>query len=216
MEKRFRTKKIGDPYERKEGIREQSRRVLVVVEGEVTEFEYFKKIRTSLRLPEENLKITHANCTTPIEIVKAAIQRKNTGAAEVYDEVWCVFDVEAKVDQQCRHGMENAVQNAIENGIGVAISNPCFELWIYLHKVDHQSPVTSERVQSLCKKEKLVDEKRLLNLDQLMQFRAVACKRAEQLEAKHRREGKKQVIDQNPSSGVYKLIHKIKEAFPGN
>jgi hypothetical protein len=43
------------------------------------------------------------------------------------DEFWCVFDVEWPRNHP---GLLEAVQQAQANGIYLAISNPCFELWL--------------------------------------------------------------------------------------
>ena len=44
-----------------------------------------------------------------------------------YDAVWCVFDVDEHPQ------IADARQMARANGIELAISNPCFELWLLLH-----------------------------------------------------------------------------------
>jgi hypothetical protein len=45
------------------------------------------------------------------------------------DQVWCVFDVDENTDDQ----LQKAKKEACKNRIGIAISNPCFEIWYYLH-----------------------------------------------------------------------------------
>ena len=40
-----------------------------------------------------------------------------------YDQVWCVFDIDE------HRLIPEAKQQAVANGIELAISNPCFELW---------------------------------------------------------------------------------------
>ena len=47
-----------------------------------------------------------------------------------FDELWCVFDV----DQH--EGLAEAISDARNNSINVAVSNPCFELWLVLHLRD--------------------------------------------------------------------------------
>jgi hypothetical protein len=44
-----------------------------------------------------------------------------------YDEVWCVFDV----DEHPK--LNEAGQLASARGIELAVSNPCFELWLLIH-----------------------------------------------------------------------------------
>ena len=50
------------------------------------------------------------------------------------DEFWCVFDVEWPRNHP---GLGEAIKQARENQIRLAVSNPCFELWLILHFQDH-------------------------------------------------------------------------------
>jgi hypothetical protein len=51
-----------------------------------------------------------------------------------FDQVWCVFDVDDFGDD-----VRAAVTIAKRRGVSLAVSNPCFELWLLLHFVDHTS-----------------------------------------------------------------------------
>ena len=59
-------------------------------------------------------------------------RRQRSGSTQY----WCVFDVEAPKQH---HWLLEAVQMAHDNGIHVAVSNPCFELWLLLHYIDRES-----------------------------------------------------------------------------
>jgi RloB-like protein len=50
-------------------------------------------------------------------------------AVDDYDQVWCVLDVDD-------FDFGEALAAAHRNDINLAISNPCFELWLLLHHVD--------------------------------------------------------------------------------
>lgn len=39
-----------------------------------------------------------------------------------------------------------------QNGVRVARSNPCFELWLILHETDHDRPESSDGIQRTLKK----------------------------------------------------------------
>ena len=62
-----------------------------------------------------------------------------------YDEVWCVFDVDAHPH------LPDAKQKAEANRIKMAISNPCFELWLLLHFQDQRAHIERDQVQSACR-----------------------------------------------------------------
>ncbi|MDO5287754.1 MAG: RloB family protein, partial [Actinomycetia bacterium] len=65
----------------------------------------------------------------PSSLVEAASKDKESGRYDV-DEYWCVFDVEAPKP----HGdLRKALEGAKGGRIRLAVSNPCFELWLLLH-----------------------------------------------------------------------------------
>ena len=63
-----------------------------------------------------------------------------------FDFVWCVFDSDD------HPGIPAAKQQARDNGINLAISNPCFEIWILLHFQDHRSHVQRQTLRGMCRK----------------------------------------------------------------
>lgn len=67
----------------------------------------------------------------PKRLIKLAARYavRNSGC---YDEVWCVIDVD-------EFDIEPTVRLAKESGVRLAVSNPCFELWLFLHQEDYNS-----------------------------------------------------------------------------
>ena len=61
---------------------------------------------------------------------------------EEQDQVWVVFDR----DEHER--FDEAVSLCEANGIGVARSNPCFEVWLILHMVDYDRQDDRHRVKN--------------------------------------------------------------------
>jgi hypothetical protein len=189
---------------------EQRKRFLIVVEGEATEKQYLEAIRRSLRLPEGNLEIVHEGCTSPKEIVAAAKKKKAAQKSDPYDAVWCVFDV----DQNTPQTLSEAFQMAKANKIFIALSNPCFELWLLLHEKEHTASISTKEVQHKCFELGLVNEKHIQKPDELLQKCSVARQRAKRLDDMHEQNGTTGHAKQNPSTGVYKLIDAIYKAFP--
>lgn len=72
------------------------------------------------------------------EMKKAGEREANTKKDEYlrYDEVWCVFDIDDHPK------IADARQQARDNGIDLAISNPCFELWVLLHFQDQRAHIS--------------------------------------------------------------------------
>jgi hypothetical protein len=117
-----------------------------------------------------------------------------------YDEVWCVFDIDE------HPGVSEAKQQARDNGIEVAISNPCFELWILLHFRDQRAHIDRAAVQREC-------ANYLPRFEKKVPFAAVhlnysdALRRASDLDAWQQSRGSEGA---NPSTGVHRLTEKIK------
>lgn len=87
----------------------------------------------------------HRGVGVPITIAEKAVQfaqaegvsknrRRRKNSFEERDEVWAIFDR----DEHDR--FDEAVDLCRLNGIGVARSNPCFEVWLILHEADYDRP----------------------------------------------------------------------------
>jgi hypothetical protein len=197
-------------------LKKQNPRFLIVSEGEVTERQYLASIRRSLRASGNDIDFVPPGPTSPVEIVKRALdlRKKATAEKDPYDFVWCVFDVESKVDQKARPRLSDAIAMAQTLKINIALSNPCFELWILLHMVQQEAWIGSDQVQSLCSSLGLVVHKEIQAPDQLIEKFAVARGRAVSLEEKHSREFKLRLEERDPGSSVYRLVDAIYGAFP--
>ncbi len=106
---------------------------LVVCEGE-TEVDYLCELARSLRI---HVHICKGDGTDPKSIVNTA-KRKSKDDGVKYDKVFCVFD---------RDNDLSAFLKAVElckfsNFIPI-VSNPCFELWPYLHFQMRESGIGS-------------------------------------------------------------------------
>jgi hypothetical protein len=191
----------------------QEKRFLVVVEGAVTEPEYIEAVRRSRRMRSIAIQIETGH-TEPIGIVnQAKSMMERARKTDQYDQVWCVFDSETKQTQRCRKGLLEAINSAGHargGSIGLAISNPCFELWIWLHEHDQNAWIASTDIQAKCTR---VVDKHIVNVDELLKLYPDAQRRAKQLDERHEQDNRTPE-DRNPSSGIYKLIDAIYETFP--
>jgi hypothetical protein len=120
---------------RRNPFRDPRPTVLIVCEGGETERQYFEKFARHHK--NALIKVEVADRTgVPFSLVeytkdyKREIEKKARRQMDqniAYDSVWCVFDV----DQHPR--IPDAKVMAAANDINLAISNPCFELWLVLH-----------------------------------------------------------------------------------
>ncbi len=145
-----RHRRSGPPRPRNIPRRQARHQILVFVEGKRTEDGYFK----SWWRRNQDKVIVHVDefNGTPMALVERAVARKKHEEREerrergkAHDEVWCVFDVDTHPK------MEEAVELAGRHDIKVAVSNPCFELWLVLHYQDQTASVKVREVQKLAK-----------------------------------------------------------------
>lgn len=175
-------------------------------EGERTEPDYIGALK---QLPEVratraitvDVDIRHGQ---PMELVEMAMNR--TG--DEIDEVWCIFDVEAPTPHEHLH---RAIESADRNGILLARSNPCFELWLLLHDGDENGYLTTEAAE---RKSRARDGRAGKSIDgsRYVPRRNEAIRRADILAVRHARNDVAQ-LDDNPSSTVGELVKSIDPAW---
>lgn len=72
-----------------------------------------------------------------VDRLKAAFTAvKRRGEIQSGDEFWVCLDTDHHVRDTHLRGTLEALRNARQAGFELAISNPCFELWLLLHHVD--------------------------------------------------------------------------------
>ena len=120
-------------------VRTPKRTFLVFCEGEKTEPAYLEALKrdpavrdvasVDIRVDEET------SGSVPLTLVEAAVKARARSSGEdgEIDEVWCIFDVEWPRNHP---NLNRARVRARESGVRVAVSNPCFELWLALHFED--------------------------------------------------------------------------------
>ena len=173
------------------------------MEGKNSEPDYFRGLKQLPHIRESTAVSValHPEHGVPLTLVEMAIERS---ADPEIDSCWCVFDVEWPVNHP---NLQQAVSLAQRHGIGTAISNPCFELWLLLHYQDCGKFLHTRHAETLSMRAdgrsgKSVDP------DLYLQNRAVAAQRAEALDRRHAQNGCALPHD-NPSSGMYRLLRAL-------
>jgi hypothetical protein len=190
---------------RKIETRRPRKTLVIYCEGERTEPVYLEALK---RRPEVrnvasvDLRI-EAEHGMPEALVSSAIKARKKSVDEEgeVDEFWCVFDVEWPRNHP---RLREAVQQARNNSIELAISNPCFELWLILHFERRSSWLDNDDARKLRRQ---LDGASGKNLDpsKYMPFVRDAMDNAIALAQRHSRDGTGFPQD-NPSSGMYLLI----------
>jgi hypothetical protein len=192
-------------------VLEPRRRLLVVAEGEVTEKEYLEGFVARCRNQLVAFEFV-GDAGVPMTLVERAkslrddateLARRERDDYLAYDEVWCVFDI----DEHPRVG--EAREMARDNGLRLAVSNPCFELWLVLHLKDNPGMQHRHDMQDLL--QNLMPNVRLKHIDfeQLIGGYELAYQRAKRMARDAEEEGE---ALRNPSTEVYLLTDSIDEA----
>lgn len=101
---------------------------VIAVEGEKTEAQYFSLFQGS-RVHVEVLSAGPDGLSAPRQVLERLVKFEDQFDLGGDDERWLVLDV----DRQRGQFLDKVTQVARESGYGLAISNPCFELWLLLH-----------------------------------------------------------------------------------
>ena len=137
--------------------RRVKRVVWLIVEGE-TELYYFTGLRNDPKRPKPNppvaITVKCAGGRNAQHVVnKADGLRRAQGRDGRGQEFYCVFDVEDHTPEK-RGTLEQALRDAADKGLGVVLSNPCFEVWLHCHRdgfTPRQFVSCDECVNELCK-----------------------------------------------------------------
>ena len=195
---------------RKVAVRTPKRTFLVFCEGTKTEPDYLKALRQDPAVRDSasvDIRVDlEASGAVPLTLVNAAAEARTRTSWEQgeVDEVWCLFDVEWPRNHP---DLPEAKARADRSDVRLAISNPCFELWLALHFEDHTAWLDNQAARKLIRDHDRSSGKGLDGA-QYMPRRAAAARRAHALTAKHAGDGT-EFPDDNPSSGMYLFLEAI-------
>jgi hypothetical protein len=191
--------------------------LLVFCEGARTEPEYLEALRREPAVRQTaavDIRIDADSAGfTPLGLVRKAIAARSKALAEdgEIDEVWCVFDVEWPNNHP---GRLEAGKLADSHGTSIAVSNPCFEVWLVLHFAGQEGWLDNDDARRLRRRHDSRSDKGL-EPARYMPQRRVAADRAARLDQRHARNGTAFPHD-NPSSGMHRLIFSVEPATGGS
>jgi hypothetical protein len=183
--------------------------LLVFVEGDTEEHylnHWWRKNRLAVNV---NVDPRRGVPLTLVKYAAAARRKDRIGKGRLgqpYDEVWCVFDCDIHPH------LSDALDMAHANGIQVAFSNPCLELWFLLHFKEQMSAIHRHDAQReaygllSCKPKCLSPS----SLDLLVERFDEANAIAKRLDKKHEGDGSPPMS--NPSSNLGPLVERIRTA----
>ncbi|MDQ7906600.1 RloB family protein [Phytohabitans sp. ZYX-F-186] len=149
--------------------------------------------------------------SVPLTLVRAAVEARERADREEgeVDEIWCVFDVEWPANHP---GLREALDLAQRHDIRVAVSNPCFELWLVLHFQDWRAWLDNDGARRLRRSCDGQEDKGVIGRS-YMARRLAAVERAIVLDRMHARNGTAFPHD-NPSSGMHLLVTAVSLPSP--
>lgn len=135
---------------RRPAARAPAARVVVATEGTLTEPEYLKAFNQLYG--SRSVRIVPIPVGgDPRKVVERAMEERERSRGDSLgeqDSIWAMFDRDS-------HPRYQEARNLAQgNGIRLAISNPCFELWGILHYQEHNAPIDRHEcqrvLQALC------------------------------------------------------------------
>ncbi len=111
-----------------------ARLFVIAVEGERMEPWYFEGLEGQGIVGGRRIKVallpTQAGQSSPGHVRQRLEEFRTDHKLRVLDQLWMVVDVDKW------KALEGELAAADREGLGVAVSNPCFEVWLQLHFVD--------------------------------------------------------------------------------
>lgn len=194
--------------QRRRPSRQPKIRILVVCEGKKTEPLYLRQLQHHLRNPRVHVEPV-GPAGVPLTVVQTAIEERRKAETKarsehdenhLWDEVWAVFDVDDHPN------VAEAKQLATANGIYLAVSNPCFELWALLHFADQRAHIERGKLRAMLQQHLPGYDKELVFV-KLHPGYDEAVQRARELDDAADRAGR---LGRNPTTGVHRLTEIIR------
>ena len=134
--------------ERREAFRD-ARLIVIASEGKDTERIYFKALAKEYTNPRVHVHILERsedeqNNSSPEHVLKQLNDYKSQYELEDDDELWLVVDKDRWTEAMLSRVATECLQDV---AMHMALSNPCFELWLLLHLEDAASLTPEEQMR---------------------------------------------------------------------
>jgi RloB-like protein len=176
---------------RRSGVRDERRTVLILTNGQRTEVDYFEALKMEPWVTADKVTVKFQS-GDPNEVVNRAAVIRNDSA---YSEAWAVCDLD-------EFNVAAAYVSADDRDVALALSVPCFEVWLLLHVTD-KSPGFNSATQAGVYLQKHVRgwDKAKLNFNDFQPGVFDAVTRAQRLG---------EPPDANPSTAVWQVIESLR------
>lgn len=191
--------------------------LVIACEGKVTERHYLENCKREYGAGL--VKVRWLPVTgIPMTVVRAAVSERKRllAAARKHKDTFEVFRVWAVFDRDAHPDVPQAIELAKSNGVDIAFSDPCFELWPLLHLRDYGSVQDRHSVQQLLSQEMPSyhhEKSPVVDFEAIKLKFPVAIQRATSLSRARLSEGNEYGC---PSTSVGTLVQKIVENGKGS
>lgn len=212
------------PLIRKGGFLDAEKLYVLSYEGMVSEKKYFEDFRKSDIFNNNglietiSLKRPKGRGTDPINVKRLLKEAKQEYRFKNTDEFWVIIDRD-QWESMHNHNFDNLVEDCkAEHNFYLAMSNPCFEIWLILH-LKNLKEFTDEERNLISKNEKISSTKNHIDIvvgelqgkgynkrpdpDIYLPLTMTAVERAKKLDQR----GEKYPL--NLGTHLYKLIEKL-------
>ena len=117
-------------------VRDELRTILIVTNGERTEFDYFMAVKSELWVNAGRVFVKFEPGAPAAVVLRTAFIRDDSD----FDEAWTVCDVD-------EFDVATAISDADSRKVNLALSVPCFEVWLILH-ISNSCPGFNYAVQA--------------------------------------------------------------------
>lgn len=162
----------------------------------MTEPEYFSGLNRSEHCSGSHFKPDGFH-SSPLKMVERAARLLRTKGSKP-DAVWVVCDGDEHAD------LDRAIALAAKSGVEMAISNPCFELWLLLHFQDHTARISVSDCSRLLKNHLPRYDKHVDFAGDFAGRLDAAVARAAQLDRNCSADPRTELA--NPMTGVFRLV----------
>ena len=156
------------PLVRKGGFLEAEKMFVLSYEGKISEKKYFEDFRNSELFNDSglieiiSLKRPTNRGSDPISVKKLLLEAKKEYRFKDTDEFWLIIDRD-DWEEIHNHNFDELVEDCKkENNFFLAMSNPCFEIWLILHLKDINEFDEAEKIK-IMSNEKISNSKNYID-----------------------------------------------------
>ncbi len=133
------------PLDRTAGVERDTSIIVVASEDTHAVKQYFAKFRAR-RIQYKVLPTEDGN-SSPTAVIQRLDEYRKKYAQEEGDELWICIDTDRWVQNNHQRNLSRVLQECRQKSYRIAISNPCFEVWLLFHFTDINDDLLCEMLE---------------------------------------------------------------------